>query len=130
MASGSRGSIVEIEVESTSDPRPTPTRTTVPPALCAFGAAYNYGEILPCEYCGDGTVQASEGEVCDDGNNTDGDDCDQNCQSEICLFGAAYNYGEILPCEWCGDVIINGSEGCDDGNSVDDDTCSNACVVN
>ena len=46
---------VEIEVESTSDSRPPPTRTTVPPVLCAFGAAYNYGEILPCEWCGDGT---------------------------------------------------------------------------
>ncbi len=33
--------------------------------------------------CGDGTLQASEGEECDDGNNVDGDGCSAGCFSEI-----------------------------------------------
>ncbi len=36
---------------------------------------------LPTDVCGDGIVDA--GEVCDDGNNTNGDGCDRECQREI-----------------------------------------------
>ena len=116
---------VEIEVESS----PTPTRTTVPPVQCTFGAAYNYWEFETCEWCGDGAVQASEGENCDDGGNTSGDGCDATCQSEICLFGAAYNYGLTLPCEWCGDGAVQAGAGetCDDGNNTSLDGCSETC---
>src|SRR6185369_8881402 len=32
--------------------------------------------------CGDGTVQASCGEQCDDGNTTNGDGCSSTCQTE------------------------------------------------
>ncbi len=30
-------------------------------------------------FCGDGIVQTELGEVCDDGNNLDGDDCSADC---------------------------------------------------
>ena len=32
--------------------------------------------------CGDGTLDTSQGEACDDGNNTDGDGCSASCQNE------------------------------------------------
>lgn len=35
------------------------------------------------DYCGDGIVKPSEGEECDDGNNTAGDYCSPTCQNEI-----------------------------------------------
>jgi cysteine-rich repeat protein len=45
------------------------------------------------ETCGDGTVQGSCGEECDDGNNDDGDGCSADCQLE----------GEAVPVlsDWC-----------------------------
>ncbi len=32
--------------------------------------------------CGDGLVSANDGEVCDDGNEHNGDGCDENCEIE------------------------------------------------
>ena len=47
--------------------------------------------------CGDGTLDL--GEACDDGNATDGDDCDSNCTLTA-----------------CGNGIVTAGEACDDGN--------------
>ncbi|MCB0339504.1 MAG: right-handed parallel beta-helix repeat-containing protein, partial [Bdellovibrionales bacterium] len=53
---------------------------------------YCVSEILPVSfksdstqegYCGDGQVQTSLGEQCDDGNNDSGDACSATCQDEI-----------------------------------------------
>jgi cysteine-rich repeat protein len=61
--------------------------------------------------CGDRTVNAAAGEVCDDGNIAGGDGCSQNCNS----------------LEICGNGLVDVGEQCDDANSVNCDACSNGC---
>jgi cysteine-rich repeat protein len=61
--------------------------------------------------CGDGTIQASCGEQCDDGNAVDGDGCDSNCTLTA-----------------CGNGIVTSGEECDDGNTVNGDGCSASCL--
>jgi cysteine-rich repeat protein len=58
--------------------------------------------------CGDGVVQP--GEVCDDGNQTNGDGCDVNCTPSA-----------------CGNGIVAPGEQCDDGNTAAGDCCSPTC---
>jgi len=65
--------------------------------------------------CGNGMVE--DPEVCDDGNNVDGDGCEADCT--------------FTPPE-CGNGQIEGDEACDDGNDVDGgpgDFCKNDCTV-
>lgn len=52
-------------------------------------------------------------EVCDDGDNRDGDGCSGNC----------------LSTETCGNLVVDAIKGetCDDGNRLDHDGCSSAC---
>ena len=69
------------------------------------------GSTGPAPVCGDG--QQDPGETCDDGNQSDDDECLAAC----------------VPAS-CGDGHVQvGVEACDDGNQVDDDGCSNACVA-
>jgi len=62
--------------------------------------------------CGDGIVD--QGEVCDDGNTFDGDDCRSDCGQDYTV---------------CGDSNTQPSRGetCDDGNRIDGDGCSANC---
>ncbi|MGE5187281.1 MAG: hypothetical protein ACM31C_34775 [Acidobacteriota bacterium] len=86
---------------------------------CAAQARCYDGVCLPI-VCGNGRVDRADpsdpsdkGEVCDDGNQTSGDGCSADCQSD----------------ETCGngypDAIEN--EQCDDGNLVDHDGCDSRC---
>ncbi|MBF0107016.1 MAG: DUF4215 domain-containing protein, partial [Deltaproteobacteria bacterium] len=61
--------------------------------------------------CGDGIVDESI-EVCDDGNNINGDGCSMICTQELT----------------CGNGRIDGSEECDDGNFNTGDSCTNTCT--
>ncbi|MFN0248408.1 MAG: DUF4215 domain-containing protein [Kofleriaceae bacterium] len=63
--------------------------------------------------CGDATVDT--GEVCDDGNQVDGDGCSRTCTSN----------------EVCGNGTIDRAVGeqCDDNNAFARDGCSKQCVV-
>lgn len=98
-------------------------------------------------YCGDGIIQSSDGETCDDGNFVNGDACQVDCQEPIppvCGNGAVEigeecddgntdaNDGCSSTCqtEECGNGLVEGTEQCDDGNAVQGDGCSNACEVN
>ncbi|MBF0491647.1 MAG: DUF4215 domain-containing protein [Deltaproteobacteria bacterium] len=91
--------------------------------------------------CGDGIVQRDLGEECDDGNNINGDGCDQQCRIERCGNGRI-DQGEqcddgnnisgdgcdsSCKIEVCGDHIIDAHEQCDDGNTVSGDGCSSTC---
>ena len=74
------------------------------------------GETATCDAdctfpeCGDGDLNMSAGEVCDDGNPDNSDDC-VDCQ------GAA-----------CGDGHVHmGMEACDDGNTDPGDGCDDMC---
>jgi cysteine-rich repeat protein len=69
----------------------------------------------PDQVCGNGMVE--EPEVCDDGNQVNGDGCEADCT--------------ITPAE-CGNGKVEGDEECDDGNDVNGgpgDFCKNDCTV-
>ena len=97
-----------------------------------------------------GNAHLDPGEVCDDGNNIDGDGCSADCKSnETCGNGIVdVKVGEVcepplarddkgnLICsancrsnETCGNKIVDKEAGevCDDGNHVDGDGCSHDC---
>ena len=69
---------------------------------------------LDCTFraCGDGKVNGTAGEQCDDGNLTDGDGCDSNCKPTA-----------------CGNGIQTAGEACDDGNVADGDGCDSNCTI-
>ncbi len=63
--------------------------------------------------CGDGKVNKTAGEECDDQNLNDANDtCRNNCKLNI-----------------CGDGQKSPSEGCDDGNQINTDACNNDCAL-
>jgi cysteine-rich repeat protein len=75
-------------------------------------------ETAPCDAdcstasCGDGNLNKTAGEACDDNNNANTDAC-VACQ----------------PAK-CGDGFVQANvEQCDDANMVDNDACTNACKV-
>jgi fibro-slime domain-containing protein len=79
--------------------------------------------------CGDGVVQATVGEMCDDGNNDAGDGCSADCATVetdfVCLKPGK-------PCEStvkCGDGKLGGAEICDDGNTKAGDGCDKNCEL-
>ncbi len=98
--------------------------------------------------CGNGLVDP--GEVCDDGNITDGDGCSGDCRSaetcgngivdraagEVCddgnTIGGDGCSADCRSNETCGNGIVDTSIGevCDDGNTVDGDGCSATCKSN
>ncbi|MEZ4366530.1 MAG: DUF4215 domain-containing protein [Kofleriaceae bacterium] len=118
-----------------------PANADLPDAPCRLG----------CELprCGDGIVDDSLGEVCDDGNTVSADGCNGSCTSdercgngvleltERCDAGAANADQPNAPCRvdctlpTCGDGIIDSDRGetCDDGNVEPGDGCTFACVV-
>lgn len=59
--------------------------------------------------CGNSLIDP--GETCDDGNQTNGDGCDVNCQPT-----------------GCGNGIVTSGEGCDDGNTNNGDGCDAGCL--
>ncbi len=59
--------------------------------------------------CGNGIVEV--GELCDDGNTNDVDECTNRCGPTT-----------------CGDGIVQTGEQCDDGNRDDGDDCLSSCV--
>ena len=68
--------------------------------------------------CGDGVVQESLGEGCDDGNREDRDTCRNTCQLARCGDG-------VLRIDREAGAVDN--EACDDGNNNDRDACTNSC---
>jgi cysteine-rich repeat protein len=84
-------------VRLTSDDPLAPTRDIV---ASAVGVAPR---------CLDGFVDP--GELCDDGNESEGDGCDANCTPTA-----------------CGNGRVTSGEACDDGNAVDGDGCDAGCV--
>lgn len=78
--------------------------------------------------CGNGVLQADNGEECDDGNSVGKDGCNQLCQIEadfVCPTpGAACVFSSV-----CGDGVLSSIEGCDDGNALDGDGCPATCAA-
>jgi len=65
--------------------------------------------------CGNGIMDP--GELCDDGNITDGDGCSSGCMPE--------GYTVAI----CSDGVVGEGEDCDDGNLVSGDGCSAFCEM-
>ncbi len=105
------------------------------------------GDSLSCDAdctaaeCGDGYLNTTAGEECDDGNLMDGDACQSTCQLPGCGDGfvdateECDDAGESATCDadctfaGCGDATVNGTAGetCDDaGESA---TCDADCTL-
>jgi len=81
-----------------------------------------------CQKCGDGVVQANQGEVCDDGGVQGGDGCSATCNVEASYKCA----GEPSVCiKHCGDGTLDTALGeeCDDLGVLAGDGCDAACKV-
>jgi fibro-slime domain-containing protein len=85
----------------------------------------------PCaslQYCGDGMVQMSQNENCDDGNAVPGDGC-----SGICKMEPGYTCttpGKACVNIWvCGNGKVDPGETCDDGGTASGDGCTSNCTV-
>jgi cysteine-rich repeat protein len=91
--------------------------------------------------CGDGVVNQA-GEECDDGNQVNGDGCDNNCTVTRCGNGIVdpgeqCDDGNLIDgdgCDHnctptgCGNGVVDPSEECDDGNLIDGDGCDHNCT--
>lgn len=97
-------------------------------AVCGNGsvegteACDDMGESATCNddctlaECGDGVLNVTAGEECDDGNTMDGDGCDSNCQlPPAALFNGTYFYQAFagnftVPSgyTWWGNVVADG----------------------
>jgi cysteine-rich repeat protein len=91
--------------------------------------------------CGNGLIE--RGELCDDGNQSDNDECIATCVPAICGDGILQNGVEecddandidsddcVPDCKsaTCGDSFIHATaEECDDGNTVEGDGCASTC---
>ncbi|MBZ5695507.1 MAG: DUF4215 domain-containing protein [Acidobacteriia bacterium] len=94
--------------------------------------------------CGDGMVNRSSGEQCDDGNRNDNDECRNDCRPNVCGDGVIRTGAEQCDdgnitdgdgCDSnctptaCGNGILTAGEQCDDGNTVSEDGCSSGCRI-
>ncbi len=86
--------------------------------------------------CGNGVVDGNE--ICDDGNQNNGDGCDDVCGLEsgfACASDAnpmdgvcdTAGPGSVVPV--CGDGIVAGAEVCDDANAANGDGCDATCSL-
>jgi cysteine-rich repeat protein len=78
----------------------------------------------PEAVCGNGITEP--GELCDDGNNVDGDGCSADCSSVDPGYYCTDGHGCVRVVT-CGNGIIEGDEACDDGNTKSGDGCSSGC---
>lgn len=79
--------------------------------------------------CGDGVLNVTAGEECEDGNVFSGDGCSESCLREGALFDASGNRVSL-----CGNRLVERSgdgagEDCDDGNINNNDGCSSNCLA-
>ncbi len=107
------------------EPRTAPTyrdpRLATAFSLLALGPACLNWESLQTGRCGDGFVGREE--LCDDGNLSAGDGCDEHCKREPPRSDAG---PEPTPAA-CGNGELESGEGCDDRNQVAGDGCSEMC---
>jgi cysteine-rich repeat protein len=91
-------------------------------SLCTPGGSQAYSAI-----CGDGLIDTTHGEECEDGATASGDGCSSSCLREGANGGTAW-------LALCGDGHLDrdtadgSGEDCDDGNTVDGDGCSAVCL--
>ncbi len=81
-------------------------------------------------WCGDGALNAQNGEQCDDGEDppVGGDGCSALCKIED-LYDCLVPGEPCVSRVKCGDRKLMGTETCDDGNTAPDDGCDNECQL-
>ncbi|MFO0592184.1 MAG: DUF4215 domain-containing protein [Polyangiaceae bacterium] len=93
------------------------------------------------QVCGNGVKEGSE--ICDDGNQVNGDGCDTNCTASACGNGVkapneACDDGNLTDGDGCdsnctatacGNGVKTMGEACDDGNLTDGDGCDSNCTA-
>ncbi|RMG98908.1 MAG: DUF4215 domain-containing protein [Deltaproteobacteria bacterium] len=96
----------------------------------------------PDAICGNGMVEP--GEACDDGNQSNNDECLNTCEAATC--GDGFLWAGMEECDdgnmddtdtclsnckvfTCGDGVVGPGEACDDGNQNNDDECTNDCAL-
>ncbi len=81
-----------------------------------------------CQKCGDGVIQASQGELCDDGGMQGGDGCGAICNIEPRYKCAGQPSACVLH---CGDGVVDAALGeeCDDRGAAAGDGCDGSCKV-
>lgn len=84
------------------------------------------GLVIIAPACGDGEIDTSIGETCDDGNALT-EDCDYAAEScVVCTSDCTEGAGGL---RFCTDGLHEPAfEDCDDGNEDDVDLCTNACL--
>ncbi|MEZ4429194.1 MAG: fibrinogen-like YCDxxxxGGGW domain-containing protein [Nannocystaceae bacterium] len=98
----------------------------------------------PEPFCGDGNIDADDGEECDNGpENADDGACTSQCLNAVCGDGFV---GPGEACDdgntedgdectnacalaSCGDMVVQAPEECDDGNDIDSDACLSSCLI-
>jgi fibro-slime domain-containing protein len=78
--------------------------------------------------CGDGLINLTPPEACDDGNTKPGDGCTGTCVVEpdyVCPTPGSPCVTTVV----CGDGMIGRGEACDDGNAMDGDGCAATCRI-
>lgn len=119
----------------------------------SFGNGVCVNSVCTVAICGNGRIEGAE--ICDDGNNISGDECNATCSSdercgngqqdpgEECDCGDALPANSVCsgqlngedggPCRsdcinpTCGDGVVDPFEDCDDGNTLNDDDCVDRC---
>jgi len=84
------------------------------------------GDRPQCGLCGDGEVNSEMGEVCDDGNFDESDDCDNACQATCRALGTCAEEDSD------GDGIFDGEDNCPLAPNLNQEDCDedgrgNAC---
>ena len=78
--------------------------------------------------CGNGVLEPSNDETCDDGNLISGDGCSDSCQVEPGYDCSSGTCVLIEPDELCGNGVVDDGEVCDDGNTTSGDGCASNCL--
>jgi fibro-slime domain-containing protein len=106
-----------IETGETCDP-PNPGAGCSATCQTESGWRCRPGSCSRLPYCGDGTVQADQGEMCDEGGFKGSPGCSADCLSKDTDCTCAPGKACVCPTPVCGDGIVQVSEQCDDRNSA------------
>ena len=112
---------------SSGDDAGAPTNVTTAPDAANDPRPRADGPSHPDSLCGNGVLNLPD-ETCDDGNQTGGDGCSRDCQTEtdwICAEPGQPCASTVI----CGDGVVAGAETCDDRNTDVGDGCSADCQL-
>ncbi len=105
-----------IETGETCDP-PSPGNGCSAKCQTETGWRCTPGLCKKLPYCGDGIVQADQGEKCDEGTHQGSPGCSADCLSQDATCTCTPGQACVCQTPTCGDGIVQVGEQCDDKNS-------------